>query len=77
MTGGEYANLIASYVSKRFGPRTLRVYREIKVGKTIIGKNRCIDIFCVTEDTQKGICDRVQIPGQPGHGRREDPVRAQ
>ena len=50
MTGTEYANLIASYVSKRFGPRTLKVYREIKVGKTIIGKNRCIDIFCVSGD---------------------------
>ena len=33
MTGGEYANIVASYVSKRFGSRTLKVYREIKVGK--------------------------------------------
>ena len=45
MTGGEYANLIACYVSKRFGSRGLKVYREIHVGKTIIGKNRRIDVF--------------------------------
>ena len=50
MTGGEYANLVASYLSKRFGGRSLKVYREIRIGKTIIGKNRCIDIFCVSGD---------------------------
>jgi hypothetical protein len=49
VTGAEYANLIASYLSKRFGPRGLKVYREIRVGKSIIGKNRCIDVFCVSE----------------------------
>lgn len=66
MTGGEYANLIASYVSKRFGPRTLKVYREIKVGKTIIGKNRCIDIFCVTEDTQKAFAIECKFQDSQG-----------
>ena len=47
MTGTGYANLVASYVSNRFGSRGLKVYREIRVGKSIIGKNRCIDVFCV------------------------------
>jgi hypothetical protein len=49
LTGAEYASRIASYVSKRFGDRGVKVYREIKVGKSIIGKNRCIDVFCVCE----------------------------
>lgn len=53
MTGGEYANLVASYVARRFAARMLRVYREIRIGKTIIGKNRCVDIFCVSGDSQK------------------------
>ena len=53
MTGGEYANLIACYVSRRFGSRGLKVYREIRVGKTIIGKDRCIDIFCIADNDQK------------------------
>jgi len=53
MTGAEYANLVASYLSRRFSARHLKVYREIKVGKTIIGKNRCIDIFCVCDSTNK------------------------
>ena len=49
MTGADYANLIASYVANRFGSRGLKVYREIRVGKSIIGKNRCIDVFCVRD----------------------------
>ena len=49
MTGGAYADLVAAYVSRRFACRSLKVYREISVGKTIIGKNRRIDVFCVCE----------------------------
>ncbi len=66
MTGTEYANLIGSYVSRRFGPRTLKVYREIKVGKTIIGKNRCIDIFCVSDDTQKAFAIECKFQESQG-----------
>jgi hypothetical protein len=29
--------------------RGIKVYREVNVGKTIIGKNRRIDAFCVSE----------------------------
>ena len=53
MTGTDYANLIASYVARRFGGRGLKVYREIRVGKSIIGKNRCIDVFCVREEDSR------------------------
>jgi len=49
VTGAAYANLVAFYLARRFGPRGLKVYREIRVGKSIIGKNRCIDVFCVRE----------------------------
>jgi hypothetical protein len=49
VTGREYADLVASYLSRRFGARGLKVYREINVGKSIIGKNRRIDVFCVCE----------------------------
>jgi hypothetical protein len=66
MTGAEYANLVASYVSRRFGPRSLKVYREIRVGKTIIGKNRCIDIFCVSEDTQKAFAIECKFQDSQG-----------
>ena len=53
MTGADYAGLVASYLAKRFGPRGVKVYREVRVGKSIIGKNRCIDVFCVREEDSK------------------------
>jgi len=66
MTGGEYANRVASYVARRFGSRTLKVYREVKVGKTIIGKNRCVDIFCVAEDSQKAFAIECKFQDSQG-----------
>jgi hypothetical protein len=45
MTGNEYADLIAAYLVKNFSARGVVVYREVSLGKTIIGKNRHIDIF--------------------------------
>jgi DNA repair protein RadC len=49
LSGREYADLVASYILKNFGSRGLKVYREVSMGKTIIGKNRHIDIFVVHE----------------------------
>jgi hypothetical protein len=66
MTGTEYANLVASYVSRRFGSRGLKVYREIRVGKTIIGKNRCIDIFCVAGDGGKAFAVECKFQESQG-----------
>ena len=66
MTGTEYANLVASYLSKRFAARTLKVYREVKVGKTIIGKNRCIDVFCVSEDSRKAFAIECKFQDSQG-----------
>jgi hypothetical protein len=64
VTGTNYANLVASYVSKRFGPRGLKVYREIPVGKSIIGKNRCIDLLCVRDADAFAVeCKYQETPG--------------
>jgi hypothetical protein len=66
MTGTEYANLVAGYVSRRFAPRGLQVYREVRVGKTIIGKNRCIDIFCVSGDGLKAFAIECKFQDSQG-----------
>jgi hypothetical protein len=47
LSGKEYADLVASYILKNFGPRGLVVYREVSMGKTIIGKNRHVDILVI------------------------------
>lgn len=49
LSGKEYADLVAAYVVKNFGGRGLTVYREVSMGKTIIGKNRHLDILVIHE----------------------------
>ena len=66
MTGAEYANLIAAYVARRFGARGVKVYREIRVGKSIIGKNRCIDVFCVCDVTNKAFAIECKFQDSEG-----------
>ncbi len=66
MTGADYANLVAHYLSKRFGPRGLAVYREVRVGKSIIGKNRCIDVFCVREADSRAFAVECKYQDSPG-----------
>jgi hypothetical protein len=66
MTGAEYANRVASYLSRRFGSRGLKVYREIRVGKTIIAKNRCIDIFCVCDVQNKAFAIECKYQDSQG-----------
>ena len=66
MTGADYSNLIARYLSKRFGPRGLAVYREIRVGKSIIGKNRCIDVFCVRDTDSRAFAVECKYQDSPG-----------
>ena len=66
MTGADYANLIAAYLAKRFGARGLRVYREIRVGKSIIGKNRCIDVFCVSDGDNQAFAIECKFQDSPG-----------
>jgi hypothetical protein len=50
VTGHEYSDLIASYILFRYGQRGAVVYREVSVGKSIIGKNRKLDILVLAGD---------------------------
>jgi hypothetical protein len=55
LTGAQYANLVATYVAKSFGHRGMTVYREVPFGKTLIGKNRRIDILVLEESTKTAL----------------------
>ncbi len=66
MTGAEYANLVAFYVARRFESRGLKAYREVRVGKTIIAKNRCIDILCVGDNGQKAFAIECKFQDSQG-----------
>lgn len=55
MTGAEYADRVAFYIVRNFGDRGLDVYREANLGKTIIGKNRRVDILAIEKTTRKAL----------------------
>jgi hypothetical protein len=66
VTGAEYANLVAGYIARRFGARGLKVYREVRIGKTIIAKNRCLDIFCVSESSSDAFAIECKFQDSEG-----------
>jgi hypothetical protein len=55
MTGHQYRDLIASYILNNYGANGLVVYVEVSLGKTVIGKDRCIDVFVVRPDDRKAL----------------------
>ena len=66
MTGNEYADLIASYLVKNFSARGVTVYREVSLGKTIIGKNRHIDIFVLHAESDQALAIECKYQDSAG-----------
>jgi hypothetical protein len=55
MTGNQYRDLIASYIHHNYACEGLEVYLEVSLGKTVIGKDRCIDVFVVRPEDRKAL----------------------
>ncbi len=53
--GAEYRNLIAAYIRKNYGPRSLMVRDEVHIGMSLIGKRRHVDILCVETSSGKAL----------------------
>jgi len=66
MTGNEYADLIASYLVKNFSGRGVTVYREVSLGKTIIGKNRHVDIFVLEANSDHALAIECKYQDSSG-----------
>jgi hypothetical protein len=55
LSGNEFAELVAAYLAKNYGPRGLVVYREVHLGKSIIGKNRRVDILALHPESERAM----------------------
>lgn len=55
MNGNQYADWVAKYITKNFGDRGVKTYREVSIGKSIIGKNRRIDVMVVCEEQNHAV----------------------
>ncbi len=72
MTGAEYRDRIASYILTSFGARGLVVYTEVSLGKTIIGKDRKIDVFVVRASDQRAIA--IECKYQDSQGTTDEKI---
>jgi len=55
VTGNQYRDLVASYIHASYAPHGLVVYLEVALGKTVIGKDRFIDVFVVRPEDRKAL----------------------
>jgi hypothetical protein len=77
MTGNEYATLIAAYLVKNYGPRGLVVYREVPLGKSIIGKKRRVDVFALHRESQKALAVECKVQTSAGTADEKIPYTLQ
>jgi hypothetical protein len=62
----DYRDLIAAYIDVNYGPRGVVVYTEVSLGKTIIGKNRQLDVFALRKADQRALaleCKYQEVQG--------------
>jgi hypothetical protein len=55
ITGHGFRDLIAGYIHHQYAEYGLVVYREVNLGKTIIAKDRQIDVFVMRPADQKAV----------------------
>jgi hypothetical protein len=72
MTGHEYTNLIADYVLTTFRDRHITVYREVSIGKSIIGKNRRVDILVLHPPSESAFA--IECKYQDSSGTAEEKI---
>jgi hypothetical protein len=70
--GHDYRDLIASYVQANFAGKGLVVYTEVSLGKTIIGKNRKLDILILRQADQRSLA--LECKYQKGSGTADEKI---
>jgi hypothetical protein len=65
MTGAEYRKLVGRYVLHAYQGRGLKVYEEVSLGTSIIGKQRRVDLF-VTGPGEKALVIECKYQEGPG-----------
>lgn len=55
ISGKEYALLICRYIARHYGHRGVVLYREVSLGKSIIGKDRRVDILVLHPSTGRAL----------------------
>lgn len=72
MTGNEYRDLIAAYIVTQFSDDGIVVYTEVSLGKTVIGKDRKLDVFVVRAADQRALA--VECKYQDTQGTTDEKI---
>lgn len=64
--GGEYRDRVAGYIHANFNACGLIVYVEVPLGKTIIGKNRRLDLLVLRPSDQVALALECKFQAIPG-----------
>jgi hypothetical protein len=77
MTGHEYANLIADYLHFNFSDRGIKIYREVSIGKSIIGKNRRVDMLLTSDQAPEAFAIECKYQDSSGTADEKIPYAVQ
>ena len=66
MDGDSYAESVCNYIARRYSNRGIELYREVSLGKSIIGKNRRVDIFVLHRPTNRALALECKYQGSSG-----------
>jgi PD-(D/E)XK nuclease superfamily protein len=72
LEAGGYADLVCAYLLASFADRGISVYREVSVGKSIIGKNRRIDVFVL--DSRQNLALALECKFQSAAGTTDEKI---
>lgn len=72
LTSSAYATLIARYIARAYGGRGIAIYREVFAGKSIIGKNRRVDLLLVSAETRQAYA--IECKYQAGQGTADEKI---
>jgi hypothetical protein len=64
--GHDYRDLVANYIHENYSALGLVVYLEVPLGKTVIGKNRRIDVLALRPADQRAIGLECKYQGSTG-----------
>ncbi len=73
----DYRDTVATYLDRVFGSRGLVIYTEVSLGKTIIGKNRRIDVFVLREADQRALAIECKFQNVSGTADEKIPYALQ
>ena len=75
--GRAYSALIGRYITRNFGARGVRVYREVSLGKSIIGKTRRVDLLVLDEQSARGLALECKFQAVQGTADEKVPYTIQ